>query len=93
MKIHSKIYKKLLDNWSWRKIPFQKGVSGEFRIAIRSGKEQFLLSNPTASGILPERFAELVERIKDAKDDEMRIEITYIRKFGKFWIEEVQRKI
>lgn len=84
-----KIYQKTLINFSVRKIPFQKGVSGEYRLSIRSGKDVFILSNPTASGISPAKFSVLESKLFAANLLKKPITIKFIKHFSKKFIQDI----
>jgi len=78
-----------LKGWSFHKIPFSKGMTGEYRISVRKGTETFLISNPTASKITLERFKELETFLKEWQQDNPPILITFIKRYGKKWITDL----
>jgi len=90
MKMKSKIHSKILNRWSIHKIPIQKGKLGDYRLAVRDlngkwsksdGEPVFILSNQNS------RFKELEEALKEMEGKP--IELYFIRKFGKKFINEI----
>jgi len=85
-----KIYQKTLNRWSWKKIVAQKSMGDDnYRIAVRSGKDVYILSNPCSSGISLEMFKLFENDIEMLERAEMPIKITFIKKFGKKFINEI----
>lgn len=85
-----KIYEITLTKWSFRKIVAQKSVEGDnYRLCVSSGKEQYILSNPVASGITMLKFKQLELILKEHEIIKQPIVIFYIRRFGKKFINDI----
>ncbi len=85
-----KIYKKLLNDWSYRRIVAAKSQGADnFRLAVRSGLEQYILSNPASSKITMNAFKMFEQTLEARKEIKMPITISFIRKFGKMWIANI----
>lgn len=86
----SKTYTKILTNWSWKNIVAQKSQGDDnHRIAVRSGLDEYILSNPVASGITMLKFMKLETDLRWAEKEKKPITIQFIKKFGKKFIQEV----
>ena len=93
---NQKTYEITLNKISVRKITAAKAAgSDDFRLSVRDieghysrsgGDPVWILANPAASGISPEKFADYVDKFRFHELNQVPIGIKYIKKFSKKFI-------